>query len=252
LLNIERILNLHADQSRDHCPQGGFTLIEVAIVLIIVGLLLGAILKATALIDATKVRRIADLTSAAQVAYLGFVDRYQRIPGDWSASAASAGIGTPVTGGGNDNNVLDNPPGFGVWVEPNALWEQLAKAKFISGRFGGAGFVEPDPSNDLAPVNPFGGVLLMARSPDVEGTAEAPLQLILGRALPVDIAREIDLKLDDGFPDQGSVRATLDDGSITTFVGTNRPGGREATCIDGTPVWNVNAGSQDCNAAFLF
>ena len=245
-------MKLQTDKGPDRRRYRGFTLIEVAIVLIIVGLLLGAILKATALIDATKVRRIADLATTAQVAYLGFRDRYQRIPGDWSASAATAGIGTPVTGGGNDNNRIDNPPGFGVWIEPNALWEQLAKAEFISGRFAGSGFVEPDPGNSLAPLNPFGQVILIGRTADVEGATDAQLQLVLGRGLPVDIAREVDQKLDDGVPDQGSVRATLDDGNITTFVGTNRPGGREATCIDGTPVWNVNASSEDCNAVLLF
>jgi len=221
-------------------------------VLIIVGLLLGAILKAVSLIDSTKVRRIADLATTAQVAYLGFADRYQRVPGDWSASAASAAIGTPVSGGGNENNRLDNPPGFGVWVEPNALWEQLAKAKFISGNYAGSGFVEPDASNSLAPLNPFGGVLIIARSADMEGSTDPQLQVVLGRGMPVDVARELDVKLDDGLPHQGAIRATLDDANITTFVGVNRPGGREASCIDVTPVWNVGADSQDCNAVSLF
>jgi hypothetical protein len=70
--------------------------------------------------------------------------------------------------------------------------------------------------------------------------------------MPVDIARELDTKLDDSAPDRGSVRATLDDGNITTFIGTNRPGGRAAACVDGTPIWNVAGDSQDCNAVSLF
>ncbi|MCY4325802.1 MAG: prepilin-type N-terminal cleavage/methylation domain-containing protein, partial [Betaproteobacteria bacterium] len=61
----------------------GFTLVEIAIVLVIIGLLLGGILKGQELIDTAKVRAIADRQSALKIAWFSFVDRYGAIPGDW-------------------------------------------------------------------------------------------------------------------------------------------------------------------------
>ena len=65
--------------------QKGFTLVEIAIVLVIIGLLLGGILKGQELINSARVRNLADSTSGIQAAYFGFIDRYRRVPGDWAA-----------------------------------------------------------------------------------------------------------------------------------------------------------------------
>ena len=101
-------------------PQKGFTLIEIAIVLVIIGLLLGGILKGQELINSARVRNLADSTSGIQAAYFGFMDRYRKVPGDWAMTAADDAIGGTINSGGNDNGRLDNS---GDWTEPNALWE---------------------------------------------------------------------------------------------------------------------------------
>jgi prepilin-type N-terminal cleavage/methylation domain-containing protein len=245
-------VTLPSTRPPSHRRQAGFTLVEIATVLVIIGLLLGGILKGAEMINSAKVRRLADLSSSAQTAYAGFIDRYRRVPGDWGAAAASAAIGAPITGGGNNNGRIDNPPGFAVWLENNALWEQLAKASFINGNYLGSGFVEPGVGNSLTPLNPFGQVVLIGRTTDMEGAALARRHVVLGRGIPVDIVRELDLKLDDSVPHQGLIRATVDDASLTTFIGTNLWGGREAGCVDATPVWDVGSDSQDCNAVSLF
>ena len=70
--------------------QTGFTLIEIAIVVVIIGLLLGGVLKGQELITAARVRNLAAQLDGVKIAYLGFQDRYRALPGDYSNAAAAA------------------------------------------------------------------------------------------------------------------------------------------------------------------
>ena len=58
--------------------QTGFTLIEIAIVLVIIGLLLGGVLKGQELITSARVRNIVSQQDGVKAAYFGFLDRYRR------------------------------------------------------------------------------------------------------------------------------------------------------------------------------
>ena len=127
--------------------QKGFTLVEIAIVLVIIGLLLGGILKGQELINSARVRNLADSTTGIQAAYFGFIDRYRRVPGDWDKTTAGQAIGGTITSGGNNNGRLDGTPT--VYREPNALWEHLSKAGFINGSYTG-GDSEPSTANGAA------------------------------------------------------------------------------------------------------
>ncbi len=66
------------------------------------------------------------------------------------------------------------------------------------------------------------------------------------------LLRELDTKRDDGEPDRGRVRATVDDGAVSVFGGTNFWGGSEAACVNAGADWDVNTGAADCNALLLF
>jgi prepilin-type N-terminal cleavage/methylation domain-containing protein len=238
--------------------QKGFTLVEIAIVLVIIGLLLGGILKGQELINSARVRNLADSTSGIQAAYFGFIDRYRRVPGDWQVSSAITAIGNTVSSGGNGNGRLDGTPNF---REPNALWEHLAKSGFINGSYGG-GDAEPTTANGSSPFNPFNSAIVMTRSPDylvATGTPPTRLHLIVGRGTPVDIARELDTKLDDSNPATGGLRSALSTG--VTLGGTATWGGSEPGCtapvasanpVTAAAVWDVTTDSQDCNPVFLF
>ena len=63
--------------------QTGFTLIEIAIVLVIVGLLLGGVLKGQELITSARVRNMISQQDGIKAAYYGFQDRYRALPGDY-------------------------------------------------------------------------------------------------------------------------------------------------------------------------
>jgi prepilin-type N-terminal cleavage/methylation domain-containing protein len=247
--------------------QVGFTLVEIAIVLVIIALLLGTFLRASELITSARVRRLAESTQSVQAAYYGFVDRYHRVAGDWSAAAASAAIGEPITGGGNENGRLDNPAGASAYDEANALWEHLAKAQFIKGSYVGTPGAEPSASNTLAPSNVYNQVIIVGRTNEYLGTNPVKLHVVIGRGVPVRVMRELDVKIDDGAPATGTLRATLPDAGVTVFAGTNNWGGQLPECVTATvtpgpkpskppiigpSIWNVGSGAPDCNGAAFF
>src|SRR5688572_4707505 len=69
--------------------QKGFTLIEIAIVLVIIGLLLGGVLKGQELITGARVRNLIAQQDGIKAAYFGFLDRYRALPGDYAQAQAN-------------------------------------------------------------------------------------------------------------------------------------------------------------------
>lgn len=233
-------------RSRQH----GFTLVEIAIVLVIIGLLLGGILKGQELITSARVRNIADQNSGVQAAYYGFVDRFRQVPGDWPAVNAAQAI-PGVTTGGNGNGRLDKHTTD--WTEPLALWEQLSKAGFIQGNYVGGDAAPTAADTDLAPRNAFNGFLVLARTDDYADPDSSPaerLNLVVGRNIPVNVMRELDLKVDDGLPQSGVLRHAVASGAVYGEVAQST-----AACVDATespPIWDIAGNEEICNAVYLY
>ena len=122
--------------------QGGFTLVEIAIVLVIVGLLLAGVLKGQELIENSRIKSIANEMKSVQAAYNGYVDRYKAIPGDetnltmnargWAASAGA--------GGGDASGVLNIlvAETFTNGGEQRAFWRALRASGLFAGDATGA------------------------------------------------------------------------------------------------------------------
>ncbi len=228
--------------------------------IVIVGLLLGGFLKGQELIHGARVKHLASTSSGIRTAYLAFVHRYKQIPGDWTATAASIGIGATVNNplasvATSNNGRLDNPVGANAYAEPNALWEQLAKSNLIDGSFSGENTV-PTSSNRTAPLNVYGAPIIVGMTKEYLDPASSPasmLHVYIGRFVPVAAMRELDVKIDDGYPRSGSLRATV--ATAETFTGgPSGWGGMNPDCVDdaAVPVWNVFADARDCNAVLMF
>ena len=234
--------------------QQGFTLVEIAIVLVIVGLLLGGILKGQDLINGARVRNLADMNAGVQAAYYGFIDRYRQVPGDMTAAAAASAIGDPtITVGGNANGRIDAAD----WGEASALWVHLTRAGFLQGSYdGGATSATRYRAATLAPQNAFNGYMLLGQTRDYSTTGGGPsatqavrLGLVLGDNIPVDIARELDLKIDDQRPLTGALRFTG-----TTTV--SHRGVSEATtlCMSSATSneFDIAGDAQQCNLVYIY
>ena len=245
--------------------QTGFTLVEIAIVLVIIGLLLGGILKGQELINSARVRNLADQNSGIQAAYYGFIDRYRQVPGDWATAAATQAIGVTINVGGDGNGRIDN-----TVTEAAAAWEQLARSNFLGGGFTPA---TAAPANETAyataqaaPVNAFNGILVLTRNQGYTGTRANRLNLHMGRNVPVNIARELDLKVDDGLPNTGVLRLTIADGTAAAFDPINfapqfagcttdaaaAAAGNAAGTNAATDIYDIFDDAQDCGQVFLY
>jgi prepilin-type N-terminal cleavage/methylation domain-containing protein len=229
--------------------QRGFTLVEIAIVLVIIGLLLGGILKGQELITSARVRNLADQNSGIQAAYYGFIDRYRQIPGDMQAALAIQAIGSSVPAGiGGDGNGRLNDDD---WGEASALWVHLSRANFIQGNYaGGAADDGTYVAQTVSPINAFNGRVMLTRTQgyyDANATPSYRLALFLGNQIPVNVMRELDVKVDDSAPQTGVLRATK--GTTVGEVNYSTP-----ACIDttGTPIWDIDANEQDCGAIYLY
>lgn len=205
--------------------QHGFTLIEIAIVLLIIGLLLGGVMKGQSLINSARVRSIANDLSGIETAWISFRDRYRAIPGDYAK--ASTHIATDTVNG-NANAVVDNE------AEAGAVWQQLARAGFISGDFDGTAVpavTETGCSEPVCPSNPFSGFYKISNTSNALGEDTPSHELSTGGNIPVEVMYELDLKIDDGKPNGGRLRAFA--------------GGTHGGCV-ANDEWDVVGGHADC------
>lgn len=259
----------------------GFTLVEIAIVLVLVGLLLGGIMKGQQLINSARVRNMADQNAGIQAAYYGFIDRFRQIPGDMPPEQACNSITSTVdpncggspTIGGNQNGRIDQ------WEEAGALWAHLSHARFLNGSYAGdtagASQYEAGVLTGQVPGNAFQQPILLGFTDDYDdggATSGSTVRLayVFGAGAPPTLLRELDAKLDDGHPGRGIVRGTTN----TAKNGEAAVGGDDfgagasgsevvswsaaagADCIngaDGTGAsWNVDSNNVRCNALFLY
>jgi len=192
--------------------QRGFTLTELAIVLIIIGLLLGGILKGQEMIVQAKVKNIVADFTGVSAAYHGYGDRYRALPGD-DPGAASRWITPTVATSGDGDGQISGTYNNGnaacvAGVESCGWWDHLRRAGFMAGtgptqpRNLVRGFIGVQSGDGVAPT--YGPVLGGA------GGAGGFYGLMLCSAdLPDKIATALDMQMDDGVRTSGTLRGIL-------------------------------------------
>ena len=231
----------------------GFTLIEIAVVLVIIGLLLGGVLKGQELISSARVRNLISQQDGIKAAFFGFQDRYRALPGDYASANANINC-NPTCSNGNGNGRIESaatPVNASVTHEETLVWTHLTAAGFLNGSYTFTDAVASDPST---PKNPFSSYLDLEYDQTYGPAAPVPPfkhNLKTGAQVPVEIIAEVDRKIDDGLPYSGAFQF-----SVYAPTGNTPPaatGGQ--TCIDSTPTpntWDIRTGSTNCGAASLF
>ena len=193
--------------------QKGFTLVEIAIVLVIIGLLLGGILKGQEMITQAKIKNVMADFSGISAAYYGYQDRYRAIPGDdlnaagrWTTpTAATSGNGNGIVAGGYTNGGVACVAG----VESCSWWDHLRRAGFVSG------------TGVLPPFNAVAGALGVQTGDAAGGAIFGGFSGLItcSANLPDKIAIAVDTQMDDGLPASGTVRGLLQAGAPNPTLG---------------------------------
>ncbi len=174
----------------------GFTLVEIAIVLVIIGLLIGGVLKGQSMIRNAKVKRIKQDIDSIVAATYGYQDKYGYLPGDdptnrTAAQPASLGA-TSCTGGNGDGYI------YGATTEQPCAFQELYGAGFMSGNPGDHN------ATTTPPRHPFGGRYIITY-----GTHNGFFgNYIYVDNIPFDIVQEMDEKYDDGIWNSGAIQAS--------------------------------------------
>ncbi len=230
--------------------QTGFTLIEIAIVLVIIGLLLGGVLKGQELITSARVRNLASTQDGIKAAFFGFQDRFRALPGDYLGASAVANITGvaanaacigALTGGGNGDGVI------AAAGESIIAWEHLSKAGFITGTYTCAADTNAATNT---PTNVYNAYVQLV-SDGIYGISSGGAvrhNIKSGPAIPVALIAELDRKVDDGAPYTGNFQ-------FSVYFGTGGSAPTEATSCTSTAAvgatWLVSSGTANCGGASL-
>lgn len=195
--------------------QMGFTLVEIAIVLVIIGLLLGGVLKGQELINSAKVKNFANDFRNIPLFIYGYQDKYKSLPGDDAAAdthvTGATKATTPATSQGN--GVIN-----GAWNsttqtdESYLFWQHVRLAGLAAGPT-----TPTDP--DYIPKNAEGGIIGIESGSGVGGTAFigniagppaiqglTSTYVICSSGILGKFAKQLDITMDDGNTQTGSMR----------------------------------------------
>ena len=246
--------------------QSGFTLIEIAIVLVIIGLLLGGVLKGQELITSARVRNLISQQDGIKAAFFGFQDRFRAYAGDYASAYNTLKCPTGSSClNGNGNGIIQNNAvpatiaGVASEVHEEILaWMHLASAGFLNGSYtmatGDALF--NDNNNPKNPYNIYLQLIYDNNYGDTAGTPAPKHNLKTGAQVPVEIISEVDRKIDDGNGLRGGFRYSIYQGNAPSAPPAPNDTPSSTTCLGATGaqagIWHIPQGTTNCGGASLF
>lgn len=236
-------MSMHRQMKKQLNSQKGFTLIEIAIVLVIIGLLLGGVLKGQELITSARVRALNNSVDGITAAWFGFQDRYRAFPGDYADARSTVTLPGGLAGGDGNGLVGKNAAGDSP-AERAYVWTHLQAAGFISGGYDGTAIANANEygcSILTCPENGFGsGMMITHGTQNQDGGSDAH-ELITGQGIPVKVLAELDRKVDDGIADTGIMQLGL--GGTTWLIANS------TSCINGSE-YELQVPVDNCAAVF--
>lgn len=177
--------------------QSGFTLVEIAIVLVIIGLLIGGVLKGREMITNAKIKRIENDFAGVSAAIFAYQDRYGVLPGDDpAASTRFAGTWAGSDDGNGNGNISGGWNSTNNGNESRKIWKHLRGSGLI------AGPVDNSNASYQQPSNSFGGLVGL----DLNVYNLSGHNIVFGE-IPGDIAAILEARGDDGVPSAGSIQS---------------------------------------------
>lgn len=180
--------------------QTGFTLVEIAIVMVIIGLLLGGVLKGQEVITNARLKRVVNDFNGVSAAIFSYQDRYRGLPGD-HRTASGIFLNTPPPNGNGDGRIAGNFDSTNDANESRILWRHLREAGLVAG--GEDTFDQP--------THAYGGVMGVE-----EGRLALRGHVICFDSIGGDSARLLDIQNDDGTPSTGALRSGLNNSANVT------------------------------------
>ncbi|MEO0230421.1 MAG: prepilin-type N-terminal cleavage/methylation domain-containing protein [candidate division WOR-3 bacterium] len=162
-----------------------FTLVELAIVLIVIGLIIVIVLRGQGIIENARISRQVRDFQGIQAAFYSYYDRFGMYPGDDS----TAGSRWPGEFNGNGNGYIDPD-------EATHVWTHMLKGGYVQGN----------------PQGPFGGYTFGSMN---FGSVYGFGNYVAGSGIPGSIAEQIDRKNDDGIYNTGFIQGSRPYGADT-------------------------------------
>lgn len=192
--------------------QAGFTLVEIAVVLVIIGLIIAGVLTAQQVTQNAKITNAVQSIKSYQAAAQSYNQNYGSLPGDDQKAASRFPSASIPDVGSDGNGALTgayNANAATPTTESQVFWQHLRAATLVKGAATSAALSS----------NPFGGVFGVQSTGTFSNGLPNGTNVLCLDKVPGGAANAIDQQLDDGAPDTGNVRGGLTiGGAVATPV----------------------------------